>query len=103
MKGLFIAIVVIILSITAYRSSSEIIRVRILDKEHVTIGGGKYLIHTRNEVFENTDSWLFLKFSSSDFQYNLKKGKSYAVKVVGWRIPFLSKHRNIVHYFKEMD
>ena len=56
----------------------------------------KYLVFTNNEVLENTDSWLYLKFSSSDLYAKLKEGQTYKIKVAGWRIPFLSWYRNII-------
>jgi len=56
----------------------------------------KYLVFTDSDVFENTDSWLYLKFSSSDLYAKLEEGKTYRVKVAGWRIPFLSWYKNII-------
>ncbi|MBS3090283.1 DUF1523 domain-containing protein [Candidatus Pacearchaeota archaeon] len=55
----------------------------------------KYLIFTDKGVFEDTDSWVELKFNSSDLYGKLERGKSYNLGVYGWRIPFLSKYRNI--------
>jgi len=66
---------------------------RIVESQSMT---SKYLVFTDNEVFENTDSWLYLKFSSSDLYAKLKEGKTYRVKVAGWRIPFLSWYKNII-------
>ncbi len=69
-------------------------------KERIVTNGenkkSKYLIFTKNEVFQNTDTALYLKFDSSDLYRTLKKGKAYKAKVYGWRLPFLSTHRNIV-------
>jgi len=56
----------------------------------------KYIVYTETESFENTDSLAFGKFNSSDLQGQLLPGKTYVVKVYGWRIPFLSQYRNIV-------
>jgi hypothetical protein len=85
----------------AYYASSEIIEITITDKERITTGSGKnisskFILYGENEVFENTDSWLYLKFSSSDIQNKLSVGKTYKVKVVGWRVPFFSWYRNII-------
>lgn len=57
---------------------------------------GKYLIFTENEVFQNTDSILYGKFNSSDLYGSLEAGKTYKLKVYGWRIRFLSMYRNII-------
>lgn len=59
-------------------------------------GDDKYLVFTENEVFENTDSLMFWKFNSSDIYNEMEEGKTYKVKVAGWRIPFLSMYRNII-------
>ena len=84
-----------------YRLSSETITIKIDDKERITTGSGedissKYLVYSDEEVFENTDSWTFFKFNSSDVQNELKAGKEYKVKVAGWRLPFFSSYRNII-------
>jgi len=87
-----------------YLSSTETtIMVKRLERIVESSGSGetastssKYLVFTNNEVFENTDSWLYLKFSSSDLYSKLKEGQTYKVKVAGWRIPFLSWYRNII-------
>jgi len=55
-----------------------------------------YLIYTNQGVFRNDDARWFLKFDSSDFYGNLEKGKTYDLKVYGWRIAFFSMYPNIV-------
>jgi hypothetical protein len=85
----------------AYKMSEETIEITIKEKERITTGSGenissKFIIYTENEVFENTDSWLYFKFNSADYQNKFTVGKTYKVKVAGWRIPFLSMYRNIV-------
>lgn len=61
----------------------------------------KYLVFAKTEdgkfmEFENTDSWLELKFNSSSIQGRLEVGRKYRVRVYGWRIPLLSWYPNIV-------
>ncbi len=62
----------------------------------------RYLVFTKSEVFENTDSVIFLKFNSSDFHANLEPNKTYELNVAGWRNPFFSMYRNILSY-KEIE
>jgi hypothetical protein len=63
----------------------------------------KYLIWSKEgEVFENTDSWMFGKFNSSDLYGKLKIGQKYRVLVVGWRIPLYSMYRNIIEIKSEL-
>ena len=59
-------------------------------------GDSRYLVFTKDETFENTDSFLHMKFNSSDLHGALEVGNSYTVKVYGWRIPLFSSYRNIV-------
>lgn len=85
----------------AYCTSAETIEVTISDKERITTGSGKsisskFLVYSEDEVFENSDSWLFFKFASSDLQNDLKIDSTYKVKVAGWRVPFLSWYRNVL-------
>jgi hypothetical protein len=60
----------------------------------------RYMIYTPDEVFENVDTWWYLKFDSSDFNNKLSGGigKSYKLTVYGFRIPFFSQYRNVVDY-----
>jgi len=85
----------------AYKMSAETIEISIKEKERITTGKGeniesKFIIYSETEVFENTDSWLYFKFNSADYQNKFTVGKTYKVKVAGWRVPFLSMYRNIV-------
>jgi len=85
--------------------NEEAVTVRITDKMRVSYGSTfitqKYLIYTvdadgRVAVFENTDSFPWRKFNSSDFFASLATGETYRLRVVGFRIPVLSKYRNII-------
>lgn len=103
MKKLLIILLLLLLLIYPlfYFSSVEIIEITINDKERITTGSGenissRFIVYTEDEVFENSDALWFWKFNSTDFQNKLKVGETYEVKVVGWRVPFLSWYRNIV-------
>jgi len=56
----------------------------------------KYLVFSEQEVLENTDCLWAWKWDSSDFYAKIKQDSTYTFKVYGWRVPFLSWHRNIV-------
>ena len=99
--GLFVLGLVLVGGSFSYYSSAEDVQITVNDKEHVMYRNGsdledKYMVYSESEVFENTDDIFYFKFNSSDVQNELKEGNSYNVKVVGWRIPFLSMHRNII-------
>lgn len=56
----------------------------------------KYLVFTDNGVFENTDTFFYFKWNSSDVQNSLKQGQKVKIHYYGWRIPFFSWYPNIV-------
>lgn len=100
---LYIMVVMVIIGAypIVYTMSSETIQVTVDNRERITTGSGedissKYIVYTNGEVFENVDSWLYFKFNSTDYQNALKESHTYNIKVVGWRVPFLSMYRNIV-------
>ena len=65
----------------------------------------RYLIYTtlengNIETFENTDNFFYGKFNSSNIYADLVAGSKYKIKVIGFRIPFLSRYQNIIEYEK---
>ena len=78
----------------------------VTDKERVIQQSGedgiksRYLIFTELEdgttkVFQNSDSWLELKFRSSDVYGQLKEGETFEFETYGWRVPLFSWYENI--------
>ncbi len=93
--GIFLLLIVGTIYLS-YDSVDEI-RITIKNKERINKGTDSYyLIFTENEVFQNKDSLLFMKFDSSDVYNNLDIGETYQVKVNWYRINFLSEYRNIL-------
>lgn len=97
------ALVILLLPIKIWihYSTLENVLVVVQDKERITTGSGqtaesKYLIFAEGETFENTDSWLALKFNSSDVYGYIQKGQTCDFRVTGFRIPFFSSYRNIL-------
>lgn len=94
---LIISIIVIIWGVGMYKDSAEIVVVEVTGVDRVRSGDSdKYLVYTTTETFENTDSMLFGKHNSSDFQGKFSQGGKFQVKVVGWRSGWRSSYRNIV-------
>ncbi len=73
----------------------------VTDKQVKPVGGnGKYLIFAENEsgepeVFEITDSWIRLKFNSSDMFAVIKVGETYRFVTRGRRLRVFSWYPNI--------
>ncbi|MBZ9788086.1 DUF1523 family protein [Psychroflexus sp. CAK57W] len=85
----------------SYYLSSETIETKVSDKERITTSEdgdieSKFLVYAEDEVFENTDSWLYFKFNSADVQNELELGETHIIKVAGWRVPFFSWYRNVI-------
>ncbi|MFI6497134.1 hypothetical protein [Nonomuraea typhae] len=80
-------------------STARVETITIEDKERVCDSSKscRYLIWDRDgDVYENTDAWLSLKFDSSTLYGELKEGRTYRVKVNGWRVPATSSYPNIL-------
>jgi len=101
---LIIVVVFVAIWFIAWINSFKDISITVKEKDRITTGSGeainsKFIIYTDKEVFENTDELFFGKFNSADFQNTFTVGKTYKVKVVSWRVPFLSMYRNIVKIY----
>lgn len=64
--------------------------------DQATRGGHKYLVFTDHGVYEDKDSFMYLKWNSSDLYNNLQVGHKYTCKTVGMRLPFASSYRNLI-------
>jgi hypothetical protein len=102
----FIAIFVVFVLLLAYpicywiSAEEKIITVK--DKERIVKNEDSYyLVFAEEGTFKNEDSFLFLKFNSSDVQGSLEEGKTYKIKVAGWRIPIMSSYENIIEICKD--
>lgn len=98
--GCIVAIVLaicVMVYVGAYKGSATQVRDTVTRVERVNYDrDSKYLIFGKKEVYEDTDSLLFGKFNSSDIYGKIDPGHTYRFTVVGWRIPFFSKYRNIL-------
>jgi hypothetical protein len=62
----------------------------------------EYLVSTKNEIFINKNNSFYRKINSEEINDKLEKGKTYKIKVVGLRIPLVSKYRNIFEVVEEV-
>lgn len=103
-----IAIVVIAFPVLNF-SNDHTYTVTITDKERVTTQSAennidsKYLIYGEDEngktyVFEDTDTLFRGKFNSSDVYGALKKGETYELTVIGFRVHILNWYENIIDF-----
>lgn len=88
-------------AVTAWLASDRQVTVTVNNEARVCTGSGnsvscKYLVYTSGGTFEDTDSLLSGKFSSSDLYGQLIDGQSYTFEVRGWRVPVFSHYPNII-------
>lgn len=99
-----VIVIIGVLGFIGYQGSQRTYTISVTEKERVvTSDSSKYLVFGEGEdgeimVLENSDSFMFTKFNSSDVQGNLKVDGTYKVEVVGWRNGFLSIYPNIIDY-----
>ena len=111
-KTFFVAImvsVILVLSIgyeAIFSFNDTEYTITVTDKERIYEGSGdtsssKYLVFGDDEngnslVFENTDCFIRGKWNSSNIQGQLKKGNTYKITAVGYRVPLFSMYQNII-------
>lgn len=83
-------------AIVAY-TTHETVTITVNKTENkVKDGNDRYMVYTDGAVYTNKDSWLFLKFNSSDLHNEIKVGATYEAKVSGIRLGFFSWYKNII-------
>ena len=110
-KVVIVVIVILLLAsvwmgINCYRSTSDDVTITVKSKERVTGRGSDdsyYLVWTYGETLCVKDSLSFTTWNASDTYGQLEIGKTYNVKVAGWRIPFFSMYRNVVQVYGETE
>jgi hypothetical protein len=55
-----------------------------------------YLVFTDDQTYRNSDTLYFFKFNSSDVQGKLIQGGRFRIEYYGFRVPVLSKYKNII-------
>lgn len=83
--------------IVHFTTKTQVHHQRVLKTERITSPeGSRYLIFAERETFANEDSWLALKFNSSDVYGRIKDGQTCSFTVTGLRFPLFSWYRNIL-------
>jgi len=96
-------VLMIVVYIFALHATAEEVTIHVNKLDDQAHGNGhKYMVFAEGEVFEDTDSIIFLKNNSSDVWGELKEGHSYVVEVAGWRSTWFSSYRNIIDVKQEV-
>ena len=81
----------------AYFSTAEVIEVTVTDKDkRHSRRSTDYLVLTEREVFEVSNSWVFMTFDRDENFSRLQPGRTYEVVVAGWPSGGLMGHRDII-------
>lgn len=94
--GAILVIGLIIFTIVCALNKDTVIAT-VTDKQ-VRGESGTYYVYTDEEVFVMKDSLFYFRWDSSDDWSMLEIGETYEFDVIGYRIPILSKYRNIIDY-----
>lgn len=102
--GLSIVVGIILFSALFFEKfvTEEKVKIRITKIEKkISEDGEEYsLIHTKEEIFENRNSYFHNKRNAKELASRLMVYNSYHVKVVGYnlgiKLPFFMEHRNIM-------
>jgi len=92
-------IFIFIISISIYYTNPQDKIIHIKSITNITGEKIKYLIFTKEGVFENTDRFFIGKFNSSDIQNKLINKKECKVHTLGYRIPMLSMYPDIIKIY----
>lgn len=110
-KKLFIVVLGLMLLLTIgeqviFNFNDTEYTITVTDKERIYEGSvgnssSKYLVFGDDKngnslVFENTDCFIRGKWNSSNVQGKMKKGNTYKITVIGYRISFFSMYQNII-------
>jgi hypothetical protein len=96
---LTLAIIYLIFIIFIHYTNGQDRIIHIKSITNVTGSEVKYLVFTKEGVFENSDRIFILKFNSSDLQNQLMNKKVCKVHTIGYRIPLLSEYPDITKIY----
>ena len=77
------------------------ITITVINSEKFGDENGRYLIFTKDEVFDDENSYYHDKTNAAEVYKKLKKGRTYKVKVVSFYIPLIPHFRNIIEVVEE--
>lgn len=88
----------VVLGVRAYTNTLTTETITVNKTERVCSGKNdcKYMVFADEGTFQNTDNILFKKWNSSDIHGDINEGQSYRVETIGFRVPILSMHKNIL-------
>ncbi|MEJ2613795.1 MAG: hypothetical protein P8Z35_02460 [Ignavibacteriaceae bacterium] len=72
------------------------VTITVINSEKFGDEPGRYLIFTKDEVFEDANNYYHDKHNATAVYNKLEKGRTYVVKVVSFYWPDLPHFRNII-------
>ena len=77
------------------------VTITVINSEKFGDEPGRYLIFTKDEVFEDANNYYHDKHNATEVFEKLQKGRTYVVKVVSFYIPDIPHFRNIIDVVRE--
>lgn len=77
------------------------VTITVINSEKFGDEPGRYLIFTKDEVFEDVNNYYHDKHNATEVFKKLEKGRTYIVKVVSFYWPNLPHFRNIIDVVSE--
>ena len=106
-KKIIIGLVIIILSLVfgylffeRFLTEKQV-TITVLDSSQFGDEPGRYLIFTKDEVFEDTNNYYHDKHNATEVYKKLQRGKTYVVRVVSFYWPDIPHFRNIIDVVEE--
>lgn len=110
-SGLLIVVLMIVVGAYYFESfiTKETIDITVVNINELTAPDGSkyYLVHTKDEIFENRNYKRHHKDNADIIAKELKPGGTYKVTVVGFdfgvHLPLMLEHRNIIDVVNKID
>ncbi len=106
-RKIFIGLIIITLSLVfgylffeRFLTEKEI-TITVTNSEKFGDEPGRYIIFTKDEVFEDANNYYHDKHNATEVFNKLQKGRTYLVKVVSFYWPDLPHFRNIIDIVNE--
>lgn len=107
-SGFFALIIVLIIIVFGFLFFEPFLTekeetITVINKERWVGERGSYFIFTEKEVFLNANNYYHNKENADKLYPLLRPGSTYKVKVVGFRVSFLPRFRNIIDIIDDKE
>jgi len=107
-SGFFALVIVLVILVFGFLFfepflTEKVETITVVNKERWVGERGSYFIFTEKEVFLNSNNYYQNKENADKIYPLFRPGSTYKVKVVGYRISFLPRFRNIIDIMDDKE